>query len=225
MKTNAIKPSPLAGLLGPCVRGAVFVALVTGAAYPLLTTGVAQLLLPAQASGSLIERGGVVVGSRLIGQNFTQAQYFHPRPSSTTAPDPQDASKTVEAPYNAGASAGSNQGPTNAALIAAVARRSAAYRAANGLAADAAVPVDAVTASASGLDPHISLANARLQVARVAQARGLTVEAVQVLLAEHTEGRLLGLLGEPRVNVLTLNLALDALNAVGGAAQGDRHAQ
>ncbi len=211
MNTNAINPSPLAGLLGPCLRGAIFVALVTGVAYPIATTGVAQLLLPAQASGSLIERGGAVVGSRLIGQDFTQAQYFHPRPSST-----------ADAPYNASVSSGSNQGPTNAALIAAVSQRSAAYRQVNGLPADAAVPVDAVTASASGLDPHISLANARLQVARVAQARGMSQDALQTLLAQHTEGRLLGLIGEPRVNVLTLNLALDTQT---GAAQGDHHVQ
>lgn len=202
--------SPLRGLLGPCVRGAVFVALVTGLAYPLLTTGVAQLLLPAQASGSLIERGGSVVGSRWIGQDFTGARYFHPRPSSTTAPDPQDESKTIAAPYNAGASTGSNLGPTNRALIAAVGQRVADYRRANGLAADAPVPGDAVTASASGLDPHISVANARLQLARVAQARGLGAHQVEPLLAQHTEGRVLGLLGEPRVNVLALNLALDA---------------
>lgn len=211
MNTNAIHSAPLLGLLGSCVRGALFVALVTGAAYPLLTTSVAQLLLPAQASGSLIERGGVVVGSRLIGQNFTQAQYFHPRPSST-----------AQTPYNAAASSGSNQGATNAALMDAVAQRSAAYRKENGLPDAASVPVDAVTASASGLDPHISLANARLQVVRVAQARGLSNDAVQTLLAQHTEGRLLGLLGEPRVHVLTLNLALDAL---AGVAQGERHVQ
>lgn len=222
MNTNAINPSPIAGLLGPCVRGAVFVALVTGVAYPLLTIGVAQLLLPAQASGSLIERGGALVGSRWIGQNFRQAQYFHPRPSSTTAPDPQDASKSVAAPYNTGASAGSNQGPTNAALLEAVAQRSATYRQVNGLAADAVVPVDAVTASASGLDPHISIANARLQMVRVAKVRGLSQDAVQALLAQHSEGRLFGLIGEPRVNVLSLNLALDALQA---PAQGDHHVQ
>lgn len=220
--TDVLSSSPLAGLLGPCVRGAVFVALVTGVAYPLLTTGVAQLLLPAQAAGSLIERGDAVVGSLLIGQNFTQAQYFHPRPSSTTAPDPQNASKTVGAPYNAGASASSNQGPTNAALIDAVTERADAYRQENGLPEAVSVPVDAVTASASGLDPHISPANAQLQVTRVAQMRGLSKDTVQALLAQHTEGRLLGLIGEPRVNVLTLNLALDAL---AGTAQGDRHVQ
>ena len=160
--------SPLQGFLGRCVRGALFVLLITGVAYPLATTGVAQLLLPHQANGSLIERGGAVVGSALIGQWFEGAAYFHPRPSATTAPDAQDASKSVAAPYNAAASLGSNQGPTNPALIANVQQRVAAYRQANGLAQDASVPVDAVTASASGLDPHISLANAQLQAARVA---------------------------------------------------------
>ena len=203
--------SPLKGLLGPCLRGALFVALITGVAYPLVTTGVAQLVLAQQANGSLIERGGAVVGSALIGQWFTGAAYFHPRASATQAPDPQDASKSLAAPYNAGASSGSNLGPTNPALIASVQERVAAYRQANGLAADAAVPVDAVTASASGLDPHISVANAQLQAARVAQARGLSLVLAQQLVQQHTEGRVLGLLGEPRVNVLRLNLALDAI--------------
>lgn len=200
----------LKGLLGPCVRGAVFVLLITGVVYPLLTTGVAQLALPQQANGSLVEQGGAVVGSALIGQSFTGAPYFHPRPSATSAADPQDASKTMAAPYNAALSAGSNQGPTNPALIEAVAARAAAYRQANGLALDAKVPVDAVTASGSGLDPHISVANAQLQIARVAQARSLTAAQVRQLVERHTEGRVLGLLGEPRVNVLRLNLALDA---------------
>ena len=205
--------SPLKGLLGPCLRGALFVALITGVAYPLVTTGVAQLVLAQQANGSLIERGGAVVGSALIGQWFTGAAYFHPRASATQAPDPQDASKSLAAPYNAGASSGSNLGPTNPALIASVQERVAAYRQANGLALDAAVPVDAVTASASGLDPHISVANAELQAARVVQARGLAAVQVRQLVQEHTEGRWMGLLGEPRVNVLRLNLALDALKS------------
>jgi len=203
--------SLLKGLIGPCVRSALFLALLTGLAYPLLTTGVAQLLLPRQASGSLIERGGEVIGSALIGQSFTGARYFHPRPSATTAPDPQDAGKAVGMPYNAGASAASNQGPTSQALIGAVAQRVADYRRINGLAADVLVPVDAVTASGSGLDPHISVANAQAQSARVAKARGLPPEQVRRLLAQCTETRVLGLLGEPRVNVLRLNLALDSL--------------
>lgn len=225
--SSATHSSPLQGLLAPCVRGAVFVALVTGLAYPLLTTGVAQLVLPAQASGSLVRQGQTLVGSQLIGQQFTAAHFFHARPSSTTATDPQDASQTVAAPYNAGASAGSNQGPTNAALIDTVAQRASAYRAANGLAVNAALPVDAVTASASGLDPHISVANAQLQVARVAQARGLAPAQVQALVATHTEARLLGLLGEPRVNVLKLNLALDEQTAPGqaGTQKGVQHVE
>lgn len=209
----------LKGLLGPCLRGAVFVLLITGVAYPLLTTGVAQLALSQQANGSLIERGGAVIGSMLIGQSFTGASYFHPRPSATSAADPQDASKTVAAPYNAALSAGSNQGPTNPALIEAVSARAAAYRQANGLPSDAKVPVDAVTASGSGLDPHISVANAGLQIARVAQARGLTAAQVGQLVERHTEGRVLGLLGEPRVNVLRLNLELNQ------PAAPDRQAQ
>ena len=211
--------SPLQGFLGRCVRGALFVLLITGVAYPLATTGVAQLLLPHQANGSLIERGGAVVGSALIGQWFEGTAYFHPRPSATSAPDPQDASKTVAAPYNAALSAGSNQGPTNQALIDAVTQRVADYRKANGLASATPVPVDAVTASASGLDPHISVANAQAQAARVATARGVSLDQVQRLLNEHTEGRVLGLLGEPRVNVLRLNLALNAASAQAPQAQ------
>lgn len=203
-------PTTGAGLMAPSVRCAVFVALVTGLAYPLCTTGVAQLLLPAQASGSLMTHNNTVIGSRLIGQNFTQAQYFHPRPSST-----------ADAPYNAAASSGSNLGPTNAALVHSVAQRVAAYRASNGLAANAAVPVDAVTASASGLDPDISPANAQLQAPRVAQARGIPISTVQALIAQHSQGRWLGLLGEPRVHVLPLNVALDAISTQkSGAAHG-----
>lgn len=213
--------SPLAGLLGPCLRGAVFVALVTGLAYPLLTTGVAQLVLPRQASGSLIEHDGTVVGSALIGQAFADARYFHPRPSATVGPDPQDASKSIGVPYNAGASGASNQGPTNQGLIDSVTERAAAYRQTNGLAPDSPVPVDAVTASGSGLDPHISQANAQAQAARVARARGLQIDRVRQLLARHTEGRVLGLLGQPRVNVLHLNLALDSLQASTHAARAD----
>ena len=140
-------------------------------------------------------------------------------PSATSAPDPQDASKTVAAPYNAALSAGSNQGPTNQALIDAVTQRVADYRKANGLASATPVPVDAVTASASGLDPHISVANAQAQAARVATARGVSLDQVQRLLNEHTEGRVLGLLGEPRVNVLRLNLALNAASAQAPQAQ------
>ncbi|MHA3902740.1 potassium-transporting ATPase subunit KdpC [Castellaniella sp. WN] len=221
--------SSLKRLAAPCLRSAFFVLLVTGMAYPLLTTFVARLLSE-QASGSLIRKDGVVIGSRLIGQDFSQARYFHPRPSSTLGPDPLDPGRIVNVPYHARASAGSNLGPTNAALIDAVRQRAAAFRRLNGLPADAPVPVDAVTASASGLDPQISIANAQLQTARVARERGLTVEQVQALLGRHIEGRLFGVLGQPRVNVLELNLALDARTPSDGSSgaknqAGERHAQ
>ena len=197
-------------LLGHSVRLAVGLMLVSGIAYPLLTTGVAQLLFPAAAQGSLVQRHGQVVGSVLIGQRFTGAGYFHGRPSATLGPDPAQPGASLSAPYNATASGASNQGATSQALAKDVAERVARYRADNGLAAGVRVPVDAVTASASGLDPHISVANAGLQAPRVAQARGLGLAQVQALIARATEPRTLGLLGEPRVNVLRLNLALDA---------------
>ena len=200
-------------LLASSVRAAVVVMLVGGIAYPLFTTGVAQALFPRAANGSLIERNGQTVGSALIGQQFDGARYFHGRPSATTAPDPAKEGASIAAPYNAGLSGASNQGATHKDLADTEAQRVAQYRADNGLAADAAVPVDAVTVSASGLDPHISLANAQLQAARVARSRGLAVALVEQLVAQNTEGRWLGLLGEPRVNVLRLNLALDALKA------------
>lgn len=174
-------------------------SLVTGLAYPLAVTGLAQVLFPDQANGSLVKAKGVVVGSALIGQPFSQPGHFWSRPSAT-APDP----------YNAVASSGSNLGPSNPALAEAVAARIAALRAADP-GNHSAVPVDLVTASASGLDPHISRAAADYQVNRVARALGLPPQRVQALVAEHTEGTLLGFLGEPRVNVLRLNLALDAL--------------
>lgn len=177
----------------------VVLSLVTGLAYPLAVTGLAQVLFPDQANGSLVKAKGVVVGSALIGQPFSQPGHFWSRPSAT-APDP----------YNAVASSGSNLGPSNPALAEAVAARIAALRAADP-GNHSAVPVDLVTASASGLDPHISRAAADYQVNRVARALGLPPQRVQALVAEHTEGTLLGFLGEPRVNVLRLNLALDAL--------------
>ena len=198
-------------LLASSVRAAVVVMLVGGIAYPLLTTGVAQALFPHAANGSLIERNGQTVGSALIGQQFDGARYFHGRPSATTAPDPDKEGGSIAAPYNAGLSGASNQGATHKDLADTVAQRVAQYRADNGLAADVAVPVDAVTASASGLDPHISVANAQLQLQRVVQARGLNADQVQTLIHGATEQRTLGLLGEPRVNVLQLNLALDYL--------------
>ena len=174
-------------------------SLVTGLAYPLAVTGLAQVLFPDQANGSLVKAKGVVVGSALIGQPFSQPGHFWSRPSAT-APDP----------YNAAASSGSNLGPSNPALAEAVAARIAALRAADP-GNHSAVPVDLVTASASGLDPHISRPPPDYQVNRVARALGLPPQRVQALVAEHTEGTLLGFLGEPRVNVLRLNLALDAL--------------
>ena len=206
-------------LLGSSVRAALLVMVVSGIAYPLLTTGVAQALFAHAANGSLIERQGRIVGSALIGQQFTGPQYFHGRPSATVAPDPGQEGANIAAPYNAGLSGASNQGATHKDLSEAVAQRVTQYRADNALAADQAVPVDAVTASASGLDPHISMANALLQLPRVAKARGLSPDQVQPLLAQETEQRTLGLLGEPRVNVLQLNLALDALQPATSAVK------
>ena len=186
-------------MIRPALSLLVLMTLITGVAYPLVVTGVAQVAFPDQANGSLVKAKGVVVGSALIGQPFSQPGHFWSRPSAT-APDP----------YNAAASSGSNLGPSNPALAEAVAARIAALRAADP-GNHSAVPVDLVTASASGLDPHISRAAADYQVNRVARALGLPPQRVQALVAEHTEGTLLGFLGEPRVNVLRLNLALDAL--------------
>ena len=191
----------------PAIVLFVLFTALTGVAYPLAMTGIAQKLFPRQANGSLIEQNGKVIGSSLIGQNFTAAQYFHGRPSATTDTDPNDSTKTVPAPYNAGNSGGSNAGPTAKSLIDRVKDDTAKLKAEN---PNAPVPVDLVTTSASGLDPHISPAAAEFQVPRVAKARGLQEEAVRQLVAEHTEGRTLGFLGEPVVNVLALNLALDA---------------
>jgi potassium-transporting ATPase KdpC subunit len=216
MSEQAVSIRPHVGLTRPVVVSAVFFMLLTGLAYPLFTTLLANVVFPFQSRGSLIERNGVLVGSSVVGQNFTRPEYFHPRPSVTMGPDPADASKTVSAPYNAGLSGASNQGATNQKLIDDVKARVDAYRTENGLAADALVPVDAVTASASGLDPHISVANARIQAERVARQRRLSQEEVLRLVEAHTSGRLLGLFGEPRINVLELNLALDA---VPGAAK------
>jgi potassium-transporting ATPase KdpC subunit len=174
---------------------------LTGLAYPLAMTGVAQVAFPNRADGSLVKRDGKVVGSRLIGQNFSGPRYFHPRPSA--AGDG----------YDAMSSSASNLGPTNPALIAEVRKRVAEYRSENGLPAGSVVPADAVTASGSGLDPHVSKANARLQAPRVARARGLSLDALLKLIDEHTDGRSLGFLGERGVNVLELNLALDSLRS------------
>lgn len=181
---------------------------LTGIAYPLAITGIAQIVLPGAANGSLVDVDGKVVGSRLIGQNFADPKWFHGRPSATSAPDPNDATKTVDAPYNAANSSGSNLGPLAAKLVERVKGDAAASKAESGA---ATVPADAVTTSASGLDPHVSPAFARLQARRVATARGLPLERVEALIADETRGRDLAILGEPRVNVLELNLALAGL--------------
>lgn len=178
--------------------------LLTGLLYPLVITGIGQTVFAAQANGSLVRREGVVVGSALIGQSFVSDRYFHGRPSATSAADPADASKTIDAPYNAASSTGSNLGPTSKALRDAVEGRAKNI-------GSGPQPADLVTASASGLDPHISPAAALVQVARVSAARNLPPERVLALLARQTEPRELGIIGEPRVNVLALNLALDGI--------------
>ena len=193
--------------LRPAVVLIVIFTALLGLALPLGFVGVGRAVLPGQAGGSLIERGGTVVGSALIGQTFDGAQYFHPRPSATTDTDPADSTKTIPAPYNASSSGASNMGPTSKALVDRVQADVATLDPGE---AAPVVPADAVTTSASGLDPHISPANAASQVARVAAARNIGADRVQALVAAQTEGRLLGLIGEPRVNVLLLNLALDA---------------
>ena len=192
----------------PAIVVLVALTLITGLAYPLAMTGIAQALFPRQAQGSLIERNGTVVGSELIGQVFESDKYFHGRPSATTAPDPNDSTKTVPAPYNAANSGGSNLGPSNKALIDRVQGDIDKLKQEN---PSMPVPTDLVTTSASGLDPHISPEAALFQVPRIAKARNLPEDRIRQLVADNTEGRLFGLLGEPRVNVLLLNLALDRL--------------
>ncbi|MDJ1157325.1 potassium-transporting ATPase subunit KdpC [Chelatococcus sp. SYSU_G07232] len=195
--------------LRPALTLVLMLTAVTGIAYPLAVTGVAQAVFPGAANGSLVTDGkGTVVGSALIGQAFSGERYFHPRPSATTGADPADPSKTVYAPYNAAASTGSNLGPTSTRLVERVRADAERLTAETGA---RLLPADAVTASGSGLDPHISPAHALLQASRVARARGLPVDRVEALVAAHTEGRTFGILGEPRVNVLLLNRALDAL--------------
>ena len=204
---NTSRQSQVVGSSGrPFVKqllpAVLMVALFTvglGVVYPLAVTGIAQVTMSGRADGSLVERDGTVVGSSLIGQSFTAPEYFHPRPSAAGTDG-----------YDAMASGGSNLGPSSADLIAAVGERVAAYRAENGLADDAPVPADAVTTSGSGLDPHISIANARLQTRRVAEERNLSVDRVEELVDANTDGRTLGFLGQPGVNVLGLNLALDS---------------
>jgi K+-transporting ATPase ATPase C chain len=192
----------------PAIVLIVLMTVLTGLVYPLGMTGIASVLFPHQAAGSLIEKDGKVLGSSLIGQNFTDPKYFWGRPSATTDTDPKDPTKTVPAPYNAANSVGSNLGPTSKTLVERVTGDADKLRADN---PNAAVPVDLVTTSASGLDPHITPAAAEYQVLRVAKARNLPQDKVRALVADATEGRTLGILGEPRVNVLKLNLSLDAM--------------
>src|SRR5215467_5587680 len=194
----------------PAIVLLLALTVITGLAYPLAMTGIAGVLFPTQAQGSLIEKDGKVIGSALIGQEFKDDKYFHGRPSATTAPDPNDSTKTVSAPYNAANSGGSNLGPTSKALNDRVKEDVEKLKAENPA---AAVPVDLVTTSGSGLDPDITPEGALFQVPRVAKARNLPEARVRQLVTRHTEGRMAGLLGEPRVNVLALNLALDAASA------------
>ena len=190
----------------PAIVFVVALTVITGLLYPFVMTGIAGVVFPYQAQGSLIERDGKVVGSALIGQDFTSAGYFHGRPSATVAPDPNDSTKTVPAPYNAANSGGSNLGPTNKALIDRVQGDVEKLQEEN---PPAQIPIDLVTTSGSGLDPDISPAAALFQVPRVAKARNMPEDRVRQLVDEHVEGRTLGFLGEPRINVLALNLALD----------------
>jgi potassium-transporting ATPase KdpC subunit len=192
----------------PAIVLVVALTVITGMAYPFAMTGIAQVVFPYKAQGSLLERDGKVVGSALIGQEFTSEGYFHGRPSATTAPDPSDSSKTVPAPYNAANSGGSNLGPTNKSLIERVQGDIEKLKQEN---PSVQVPADLVTTSGSGLDPHISPEAALFQVPRVAKARNLPENRVRQLVDENTNGRLLSLLGEPRVNALELNLALDSM--------------
>jgi potassium-transporting ATPase KdpC subunit len=194
----------------PAIIVLVTLTLITGLVYPLAMTGIARVVFPYQASGSIIERDGKVVGSELIGQDFTSDKYFHGRLSATTAPDPKDPTKTVPAPYNAANSGGSNLGPSNKALVDRVQADIAKLQKED---PGVPVPVDLVTTSASGLDPEISPEAAFFQVPRIAKARNLPEGRIRQLVEAATEGRFLGLLGEPRVNVLKLNIALDRLAA------------
>jgi potassium-transporting ATPase KdpC subunit len=187
---------------GRSIIATIFFAIILCGLYPLIVFGAAQLLFPHQAGGSLlVDKSGAIRGSALLAQNFTGAQYFHPRPSAAGANG-----------YDATGSSGSNLGPTSSNLVANITQNIANYRAENNLATNTPVPADAATASGSGLDPHLSLANAELQIPRVAKARGITEEQLQVLVRQNTRGRDFGIFGEPRVNVMTLNFALDQLS-------------
>jgi potassium-transporting ATPase KdpC subunit len=190
----------------PALVFIVALTLITGVIYPFAMTGIARVIFPIQSQGSLVEENGTIVGSALIGQQFQSDRYFHGRPSATVSPDPNDPTKTVPAPYNAANSGGSNLGPTNKSLIERVQGDMDRLQQEN---PSAEVPIDLVTTSGSGLDPHISPAAALFQVPRVAKARNMSEDSVRRLVDEHVEGRTLGILGEPRVNVLALNLALD----------------
>lgn len=190
----------------PAIILLVALTFITGVIYPFAMTGIAHVIFPIQSQGSLVEENGRIVGSALIGQQFQSDRYFHGRPSATVAPDPNDPTKTVPAPYNAANSGGSNLGPTNKSLIERVQGDMDRLQQEN---PSAEVPIDLVTTSGSGLDPHISPAAALFQVPRVAKTRNMSEDSVRRLVDEHVEGRTLGILGEPRVNVLALNLALD----------------
>src|SRR5450432_1268768 len=197
----------------PAIVLSVLFTALTGLAYPLAITGIAQVVMPGHANGSLVDVGGHPIGSALIGQNFAADKYFHGRPSATQGQDPahpDDSSKTVDTPYNAANSVGSNLGPTSQKLIDRVKADVEAKRKSG---ASGPIPADSVTTSASGLDPHISPDNAFAQVAAVANARNLTEDKVRALVEANIEGRVLGLIGEPRINVLRLNMALDAMGA------------
>src|ERR1044071_4905414 len=194
----------------PAIVMVVLLTLIAGLVYPLAMTVIAGVIFPYQAQGSLIEKNGKVIGSALIGQVFNDDKYFHGRPSATNAPDPKDSTKTVDAPYNATNSMGSNLGPTSKALIDRIKGQVEELKKEN---ASMPVPMDMVTTSGSGLDPHISREAANFQVPRVAKARGVPEARIRALVDGQVEGRTFGLLGEPRVNVLNLNLALDALKS------------
>ena len=196
--------------LRPAVVLLILLSALTGLLSPLVIAGIAQVAMPGRANGSLIERDGAVVGSALIGQKFKSDRYFHPRPSATTDTDPNDSTKTINAPYNAANSSGSNLGPTSQKLVD---RVKAGVEAWHSMAGQGPVPADAVTTSASGLDPDVSPQTALAQVACVAKARGLDEAKVRQLVETSVEGRSFGLIGEPRVNVLRLNLALDRLKS------------
>jgi K+-transporting ATPase ATPase C chain len=197
----------------PAIMMIVVMTILTGLIYPLAMTGIAQAVFPYQAGGSMIVQNGKVIGSELIGQNFESDKYFHGRPSATSAPDPKDSSKSVAAPYNAANSSGSNLGPTSKALVDRVKDDAAKLQAEN---PNTPIPIDLVTTSASGLDPDITPAGALFQVPRIAKARRVSEDQIRQLVQAQVEDRVLGVIGEPHVNVLKLNLALDAMQKPGG---------